>query len=174
MQVRKVTAASAERGEVVRLYESAFPANERWGMNQVLRDETGISEMFSFFDGELFCGFVILLNWKNITHIIYFAVDDALRGKGYGTEALRLIREYKPDRVILVDIEQEFPGADNNAQRRRRKAFYERSGYTEAGVRYSWRGEKYEIMILGGEIDEKTYYAFWRAVYQNSSIFDGE
>ena len=47
MQIRKVTAKSTELVLVKRLYESAFPANERWGLEAVLCDQTGISEMLS-------------------------------------------------------------------------------------------------------------------------------
>ncbi len=172
MQIRKVTAASPELADVLRLYESAFPANERWGMDAVLCDETGISELLSFTEGETFCGFVVLLHYGRYSHIIYFAVDDALRGQGLGTEMLRMIRERLPDKIILVDIEREYPGAENNEQRRRRKAFYERCGYTDANVTYDWRGEHYEIIILGGEISRREYFQFWRNVDENSRIFD--
>ena len=134
MQLRKVTAGAKELPELVRLYESAFPANERWGLNAVLEDKTGISELLSFFEGETFCGFSIMLHYGSLSHIIYFAVDGNLRSRGCGTEMLRLIREHLPEQVIMVDIEREYPGADNNEQRRRRKTFYARSGYKEARV----------------------------------------
>ena len=49
-------------------------------MDAVLDDETGISELCAFFDGELFCGFVVLLNQGDITHIIYIAVPRSCAG----------------------------------------------------------------------------------------------
>ena len=110
MQLRKVTAGSKELPELVRLYESAFPANERWGLNAVLEDKTGISELLSFFEGETFCGFSIMLHYGSLSHIIYFAVDGNLRSRGCGTEMLRLIREHLPEQVIMVDIEREYRG----------------------------------------------------------------
>lgn len=171
MQLRKVTADSPELPQVERLYESAFPANERWGMEAVLGDKTGVSELLSFFDGEVFCGFIIMLHYKNLSHIIYFAVEDSLRSHGYGSEALRLVRERMPGRVIMVDIERETPGAGNNGQRRRRKEFYLRNGYHEAGVYYDWRGESYEIVILGGEITTREYFQFWHDIDENTEIF---
>ena len=106
---------------------SLFPANERWGLEAVLCDQTGISEMLSFFDGEIFCGFVIMLHLDNYSLFIFFAIEDALRSHGYGSEALRLIHERMPERTIMVDIEREAPGADNNEQRRRRKSGRTRS-----------------------------------------------
>ena len=174
MQLKTVTASSPELGLVLDLYESAFPANERWGMEVVLNDKSGISELFSFFDGGVFCGMAVLLNLGDISHIIYFAVAEGMRGRGAGSEALRLIRELKAGRRLLVDIEREHVSADNNGQRRRRRIFYERCGYSEAGIYYSWRGEQYEIMINGGKIDRGEYFRFWKAVDENSEIFGGE
>ena len=172
MQLRTVTAGSKELPELVRLYESAFPANERWGLNAVLEDKTGISELLSFSEDGGFAGFAITLSCGGYTHLIYFAVAEDKRSRGYGSEALRLLGERYPGNVMMVDIEREHPGADNNAQRRRRKEFYRRCGYTEAGVEYNWRGEQYEILILGGEISTRDYFRFWHSVDEHSSIFD--
>lgn len=171
MHLQKLTSTSPELEAMVRLYEGAFPENERWGLDAVLNDKSGISELLGIFEGEKFCGFVILLNIKDITHIIYFAVEEHMRGLGCGSEALRLIREAKPDKRLIVDIERETPRADNNPQRRRRKSFYERNGYREANVHYDWHGESYEILILGGEITTREYFRFWHAVDDNSEIF---
>lgn len=172
MQLNRVTAASAELAEVARLYDRAFPANERWDLDAVLRDDTGISELLSFSEDGGFAGFAITLSCGGYTHLIYFAVAEDKRSRGYGSEALRLLGERYPGNVMMVDIEREHPGADNNAQRRRRKEFYRRCGYTEAGVEYSWRGEQYEILILGGEISTRDYFRFWHSVDEHSSIFD--
>lgn len=171
MRLQKLFSTSPELKDVARLYEGAFPENERWGLDAVLNDKSGISELLGIFEGDMFCGFVILLNFKDITHIIYFAVEESMRGHGCGSKALRLIREAKPGNRLLVDIEREMPDAENNEQRRRRKAFYERNGYREANVHYNWNGESYEIMILDGEITTREYFKFWHAVDDNSEIF---
>ena len=81
-------------------------------MNMVLKDTTGISELYSFMEGATFLGFVIMLNYGELTHIIYFAVDDRQRSRGIGSEALRQIRVLKPEQTILVDIEREVPETD--------------------------------------------------------------
>ena len=111
LQLRKITRRSPELPEALRLYESAFPANERWGIERVLDDATGISEMFGFYEAGALAGFAILLNWGDMAHIIYFAVEENMRGRGVGSEALRLIRALKPGRRLLVDIERHRPDA---------------------------------------------------------------
>ena len=58
-------------------------------------------------------------------------------------------------------MEAENPSAPNNEQRLRRKAFYEKNGYTESGIEYVWRKVPYKILIKNGSITEDEFDAFW-------------
>ena len=78
-----------------------------------------------------------------MVHIIYFAVEEALRGRGLGSRILEEMRRANPGKRLLVDIEEPFGAAPNNAQRLRRRDFYLRCGYRETAVRYPWRGVDY-------------------------------
>ena len=64
---------------VRRLYESAFPANERRPFEALLSGFDGQGELLAFYLGDCFAGFVSLLSWADITHILYFAIEEALR-----------------------------------------------------------------------------------------------
>ena len=160
-----VTDESNDLAEIRRLYLSAFPANERRRFRDLVDDPSGGSELVTLYDGELFCGFACFLNALDISHIIYFAIEENLRDRGYGSAALKAIGEYKRGRRILVDIELETPSAVNNDQRRRRKSFYLRNGYKQTPVRYHWRGEDYEILSTGGNITDEEYENFWETLY---------
>ena len=164
MEYRVLGPSSPELGEVKRLYERAFPPNERWGFGEILSGSSGAGELLGFYEGGAFAGFAALLNLGDITHIIYLAIAEERRCRGMGGEALGIIAALKPGRRIVLDIERERGGAGNNAQRRRRKAFYMRNGYVEAGVGYDWRGESYEILIRGGEISPGEYLRFWKGI----------
>ena len=74
---------------------------------------------------------------------------------------LELISQRYPDNRIILDIEAEDPTAPNCEQRIKRKAFYERNGYTESGIEYDWRGIPYKILIKNGTITEAEFDAFW-------------
>ena len=132
---------------VRRLYESAFPANERRPFEALLSG---------------FAGFVSLLSWADITHILYFAIEEALRNRGLGSAALECIKGLKPGQRLIADLEAPLPEAPNRAQRLRRRAFYQRAGFVPSGVGYRWQGESYELMVFGGTLDEAAFLAFWR------------
>ena len=75
---------------------------------------------------------------------------------------LGLIAKRFPKNRIIADIEAEDPAAENNAQRIRQKAFYQRNGYTESEVAYVWRGVPYQILVKNGTITEAEFENFWK------------
>lgn len=167
----KVTGRSAAYDSIRALYMRSFPANERGSLMKLVSDSSGYSEVIAFYEDETFCGFVCLLTCRGITHIIYFAVDESLRGKGYGSEILAHIRKTKPQNRIIADIEAENDTAANNEQRCRRKRFYIKNGFKVSGVAYGWRRESYEIMICGGELSANEFKDFWKHVGSTNKNF---
>ncbi|MDD3174181.1 MAG: GNAT family N-acetyltransferase [Herbinix sp.] len=161
---KHITEQSKELTQIEILYQRSFPDNERRPLAPLLRDSSDNSEVIAFYDGTIFCGFACLLTYQDITHIIYFCIDDTLRGKGYGSEALAAMREMKSGNRIIVDIEIENEHALNNEQRIIRKKFYLRNGYIESDVKYRWRNESYEILVCGGIISKKEFHSFWKSI----------
>lgn len=150
--------------EINALYMRAFPENERRELEPLLHEKQQIGEVFVFCEDGHFVGFACLLNCLDIAHIIYFAVLEELRDRGFGSEILsRLCREKAGMRVI-VDIERSDPKSENNAQRQSRKQFYLKNGFTETPVKYRWRKENYEILSYGGEISKQDFHRFWREI----------
>ena len=147
------------------LYYRAFPKNERRSFPELVENRFGGTEVFCFYDGEAFVGMACLLNTPTISHIIYLAVDESLRGHGYGSKALELLHRSKPGKKIMVDIEIPDEQAENAEQRRMRKKFYLRAGYEETPVKYEWRQENYEILSIGGQISEAEYDSFWEDLH---------
>lgn len=143
------------------LYERSFPANERRELTDLFTVFGSAHEMLVFLHEGRFAGFVSLLSLHDLTHILYLAIEDDLRGQGLGSEALHLLRAHKPSARILADLEDEVPGAANNAQRIRRMAFYRRGGYLPSAVRYTWRGENYVMYVSGGDLTSEEFEAFW-------------
>ena len=150
------------------LYYRAFPKNERRSFPELVENRLGGTEFFCFDDGETFVGIACLLNTPTISHIIYLAVDESLRGNGYGSKALELLHQSKSGKKIMVDIEIPDEKAENAEQRRMRKKFYLRAGYEETQVKYEWRNENYEILSFGGQISEAEYDGFWEDLRKQS------
>lgn len=98
---------------VRRLYESAFPANERRPFEALLSGFDGQGELLAFYLRDCFAGFVSLLTWADITHILYFAIEEALRNRGLGSAALECIKGRKPGQRLIADLEAPLPKAPN-------------------------------------------------------------
>ena len=148
--------------KVLALYERSFPENERSPLEPMLEDKTGSAEILSVHRDQTFCGFVCILKCDDLVHIIYFAVEETMRGQGTGSSILHLVQQRYPDMRIIVDIEQPKEYAENNAQRIRRKAFYLRCGYQENNFEYNWRETDYTVLSSGGGITHEEFRMFWK------------
>ncbi len=162
--------------QVKALYESAFPANERIPIKHLLDDKIK-REFWAFFDKEVsgdaatptFCGFSNSITHRNITNIVYFAVVQELRSRGYGSQILQAIREKHPDSRIVVDIEveEDSKDAEELERRNRRRNFYQRNGFEAVPVDYVWQGEHYRLLTAGGTVTEKEFRDFWKEILKN-------
>ncbi|MBR5708136.1 MAG: GNAT family N-acetyltransferase [Oscillospiraceae bacterium] len=160
--LKKIDGSSPELPAVLELYESAFPANERREPEEIIGGENGAGELLAVMSGGALCGMLAVLTYRDITHILYFAVMPERRNSGIGAAALEALRERYPGRRIIADLERPEPGTPNREQRLRRLAFYERCGYYPTEVKYRWRGEDYVIVASGGAITEREFGGFWR------------
>ncbi|MBQ7124094.1 MAG: GNAT family N-acetyltransferase [Oscillospiraceae bacterium] len=170
---KRIGPRSKDLNKIKKLYIDAFPENERFSFSMMIKNENGHYETFAFYQDDVFCGFAILLNSLDISHIIYLATIPELRGKGLGAKALGAISRIKSSMRIIVDIERELPGNPENELRRRRKNFYLRNGYHETEVRYRWQDEYYEILVFGGELSSEDFGNFWRALGIKKNTTDG-
>ena len=172
LELVRVKEDSPRLSDVMALYERAFPANERRPLGVLLNDESGAGEVLAFCEGTRFVGLAILLTWRDITHILYFAVMEDLRERGFGGEILQRIHALHPAHRVIADLEEPFDGAPNKPQRQRRMAFYERNGYVPTDIRYAWRGERYVIVSKGGSVDEDEFERFWDYFYHQQTGYN--
>ena len=147
---------------VMALMVRAFPKNERLPAAFLFDPGDGSRDFLAIHEGDTLCGFISLLSWRDITHIMFFAVAEDMRSRGVGTQALRMLRTQKPGARIIADVEAEDPAAPNHAQRFRRRQFYLRCGYAPTRIHYAWRGESWDILSSGGDVTEAEFRAFWR------------
>ena len=172
LQLFEVTKDSPWLPQVKALYESAFTANERIPMKQLL-DNKIQREFLAFVDeingAPTFCGFSNSITRGTITNIVYFAVEPKLRSRGYGSEILKTIREAHSETRLVVDIEVEEDSKDAKElkRRERRRNFYQRNGFEASPFDYHWQGEHYRLLSAGGIVTEKEFRDFWKEVLKN-------
>ena len=158
--------------EVKALYESAFPANERIPMKQLL-DNKIQRDFFAFVDTidgtPTFCGFSNSITRGTITNIVYFAVEPTLRSRGYGSEILKTIREQHPETRLVADIEveEDSKDAEEIERRNRRRDFYLRNDFEASPFDYHWQREHYRLFTAGGTVSEKEFRDFWKEVLKD-------
>ena len=169
LQLFEVTKDSPWLPQVKALYESAFPANERIPIKQLL-DNRIQRDFWAFVDAidgtPTFCGFSNSMTRGTITNIVYFAVEPRLRSRGYGSEILKTIREKHPGTRLVVDIEveEDSKDAEELELRERRRNFYLRNGFESAPVDYHWQGEHYRLLSAGGTVSDREFRDFWKDV----------
>ena len=166
---KRIGARSRDLGKINNLYIDAFPDNERFSFSRMIKNENGHYETFGFYKDEAFCGFAILLNSGDISHILYIATLPELRGNGLGAKALAALSRIKKGCRIIVDIERDLPDCEENELRRRRKNFYLRNGYEETEIRYRWQDESYEILSQGGYVTREDFGGFWKSLGINKN-----
>lgn len=143
-----------------RLNEEAFPPAERIPFHKLAdlaaRGQIHLKALYE--DGNLL-GFYAVLVYGRTTYLLFLAIEASLRGQGYGTRALAYLKqEYRVCQLVL-DIELEDEEAPNQAQRRRRKEFYQTNGYRESGLCLSCYGMDFEVLYQGKGFDEKEFRA---------------
>lgn len=164
---RSITPKDPWYSEVQRLYEASFPLNERRPFSALFTDFHGEGKIMAAMTGGQISGMVVLLSHKEITHILYIAVEENLRSFGYGSRMLELIREQYPGQKIVADLERPKESAPNESQRERRIAFYQKNGYILTEINYCWEGEDYCIVSNGGDVTKKEFGDFWKYFYSN-------
>ena len=136
------------------LYHSAFPAYEQipvWILFRRAKSENIL--FYSVYDNETWIGFVYLIIDGDLLFLQYLAVDDSVRSKGYGGAILSKLKADFSEYRIFFAIEMPDEKAENNAQRIKRKEFYEKHGFREAG--YAVENPNvvtFEILLHGNAI----------------------
>lgn len=106
-----------EYKDVRRLMKTAFPRNELiplWVLN-ILALRKSIN-FRAFYDDEQFCGIMYTAENDKYIYVLYLAVNDQIRSKGYGTKMLNWLKS-DTDKIIVLDVESIDPSTENAAKR---------------------------------------------------------
>lgn len=148
------------------LYERSFPKNEKFSFYALARRyRKGDVEFLSIVEDGAFAGLMIMAENDGSCLLNYFAVNERSRGRGYGGQALALLKERIGGNDLFLDIELVSTDAKNVEQRERRKAFYVRNGFLETGLRFALFGDKFEILSTGADMDMAMLHAMLGRIY---------
>lgn len=128
---------------------------------------------------EVLCAYAFFLadNKNRMLLLDYFAVCEPLRGSGYGSCALGLLRrECAGWNAIVIEVEDdELPALDEETRRtrQRRIAFYETSGCFMTTTRSRLWGVDYRIMVMTGPEEEKQDDTVQSMAEKIRSLYEG-
>ena len=160
-----------KNADVKKVYLDSFPKNERMPfLMMVAMSKLWNTAFLGFYDSDTLCGFVYLAHNSKIVFIMFLAVDETLRSKGYGSAILQDIQNKYPEKKIIISIEPCDKNAFDIELRTKRKEFYMRNGYQETGYMMKLNGIVQEIIIKNGKFDKKQFRSFL-ALYSNGTMW---
>lgn len=170
MRAVDIAKLGSDRKKVKEIYMRAFPREERmpfWMMRAMAKMQN--TEFLAFYEEELLCGFVYMAVAGNIVFVMFFAVEESLRCRGYGSRILAEIQAQYPGQKIVISIEKCDGDASDLEKRLRRKRFYLRNGFQETGFRIELEKQEQEIIIKNGTFDSREFSSFLKK-YSNGTL----
>lgn len=153
------------RKKVKELYKASFPKEEQlpWPILRLASCERH-SQISAYLDGDHFCGFTFSTDIDGIYFIMFFAVDTAIRQKGYGSAILSKIKADNAKKTVVLNIEPIIDSAENLDERKKRLAFYEKNGFFDTGYLVREVGGVFTVMSTARELDTAAYKKVFKAL----------
>ena len=149
-----------------RLYQSAFPANEKKPFSMIRSmQKKGRSDVWYCEDDGKFAGLVITINGPEQILLDYLAVAKNRRGQGIGSKILQKMREQYAGKGVFLEIEIVDEKAENYEERKRRKQFYLANGMTPMNVFVELFGVNMELLGFDCYLSFEEYHDFYRENY---------
>jgi len=132
------------------LYMSAFSDIERIPYANIERTLDRGGEILSLEDGGP-VGMMYSFIRDDVVFLVYFAIDERYRSKGYGSQALDALRRIHSDKRIFIVIEP----MDGSEERKRRFAFYLRNGCKDMDMEVISDDAPFDAMTIQGDVSEQ-------------------
>lgn len=148
---------------VEKLIQSSFPPDEQESMEDLLK--MAAKPMVNFmacYNDEEFCGMIYVVESSGTLFVLYLAVPDELRSKGYGAAIITAVRERFDNKDVVLHVEQPDKTKDNYEQRIRRIRFYEKLGFKDTGYRIDSEETVFYLMSTAKEYNVDTYMELMR------------
>lgn len=171
MHFEKIEPQSFALKKVQEINDEAFPPEERMSVEEMFSFAIK-TEIYGFYDGTALVGFSLILSNKTTAFIVLLAIDKNIRGHGYGSQALQLIKSIYRDKQIVLDFEEVIDSVDNYDQRVSRKKFYLRNGFHETGRFTVLFNEKYEVVCSDETLQEHGLKNILSAIHQQTPEFE--
>lgn len=133
--------------QIKEIYEKSFPENEKfpfWLLKQCAKENNVRLDAIIDHSTDKIVGMKFLVSYDDITYLMYMAIEENCRNKGFGSLVLRDLLLCQLETTALLCIEK--PGTELKDEKARRQDFYLRNGFYETGCFIEDSGVKYELL----------------------------
>lgn len=133
MVISKPIGNSAHGQRAKILYENAFPKEEQlpWWLLRLMT-ALRLTELNCYECDGVFCGLTVMRTTPKVQFVMFFAVEESLRGQGYGSSILELL---KGERPVILNVEPLDDQAQNAAQASAGCAFMRKTAFGGRAMR---------------------------------------
>ena len=152
--------------KVIDLYKKAFTTAQRiptWILKFKLRKgKVGFNVLYA---NDTWIGLIYTTEFKDIVLVHFLAISESFRSGGYGGKVMDSMKVMHSGKRIVLNIEKLDKQEKNFEQRIKRKAFYEKNGFSSSGYFVKEPGEKLEMLIFGGSINKEEIEAMYKNLF---------
>jgi GNAT superfamily N-acetyltransferase len=152
--------------KVIDLYKKAFTTARHiptWLLRLTLRKgKVGFNVLYA---DNTWIGLIYTTEYKDIVLVHFFAISESYRSGGYGSKVIDSIKVTHSKKRIVLNIEELDKREKNYSQRVKRKAFYEKNGFSPSGYIVKEPKEKLEMLIFGGNINKEEIEAMYKNLF---------
>lgn len=128
LRINKIKIKDFKR--VKKIYYSSFPKEERFPIFLLMFNLLKKScKLYTLIDKENVVGFIYCITYENMIFILYLAVDESSRGKGYGKYLLRKFTQENKEKDIYLNIDKIDEKFSDIDIRKKRLKFYTENGF---------------------------------------------
>lgn len=158
LTIKSVNRRLPEFNEIRQLMRRAFPKNELIPMPILqLRALSRSVKFLAFYDKDGFCGFSYSVENEKIAFILYLAVNDKIRSRGYGAAIISQLNKVHKGKVLALNVEPLDIQADNYDQRVKRLNFYIKNGFQITNHYIFDKEDRYLVLCTEQELPMKEY-----------------
>ena len=152
---------------IYRLYRKAFPSNERKPFVLMLKKRRKkIFEILSIEDRNgAFVGLAIIIKYRDLALLDYFAVAPGKRSSGIGSKAFQILKSRYSKYRFFLEIENTYIETPDIAERKRRKNFYLKNGMSEIPFIVELFGVEMELMGNGCKLTFEEYHSIFTGIF---------
>ncbi len=144
---RELSGLAGSFEDVKQLMESAFPVKEQmpFFLLRLMALRSGIS-FRAYYENGVLAGFAYTEETERTMFLLFLAVSEELRGKGYGSAVLDDLKRRAGNKCIVLNIEPAADDVPDAAERKNRLAFYRWNGFEDTGWKIRDKNDTYQIL----------------------------